>query len=444
MNTNRGGSATPGTSTSNRFQLLSPEEFPMIRSPKRFCGPTEGISQKHNDGKFLIIANADPNQDLNKLCPFTIMKALEGYTTNLKNISKLRNGTLLVETRDAKQAAILYKADTLGPIKIHVKDHPTLNTTRGTIYSHDLLSLDEDYILHNLKEQNVIKVERIMRFNEAKELVPTPALILTFQGKTLPITVKAGFLSLRTQMYYPTPMKCKSCHKFGHTKKKCRSEPICAKCGKPQHGEECHEIKCINCHKHYPMFNNNPHSANDRNCIKYQEEKAVIKIMVDENKMYKEARVKFNQLYPKTATESTFAATVNREKRPQWNSNQQKRFKSTNSLNTPLQPHQSNSPPFTTTDNKASKIAVRGPLSPTPLREESSSSNQTQQSSTHQQINFTTTTDTSNYIMNKTQQSTMTSINNQHQHNNQQQDDNITDTLNNDEEFYGFDKQLEK
>lgn len=119
------------------------------------------------------------------------MKALEGYTSNLKNISKLRNGTLLVETRDAKQAAILYKADTLGSTKIHVKDHPTLNTTRGTIYSYDLLRLDEEYILQNLKEQNVIKVERIMKFNEAKELVPTPALILTFQGKTLPITVYA-------------------------------------------------------------------------------------------------------------------------------------------------------------------------------------------------------------------------------------------------------------
>lgn len=63
MNSIRGGSATPGTSTSNRFQSLSPTEYPTIQTPKRFCG--EGITLKRNDGKFLIISNADPNQDLN-------------------------------------------------------------------------------------------------------------------------------------------------------------------------------------------------------------------------------------------------------------------------------------------------------------------------------------------------------------------------------------------
>lgn len=395
MNNNWGGSATPTTSTSNRYSLLSADDFPSAQATKR--SRKDDLTQKPQNGKFLIISHADPDQDLNKLCPFIVMKSLEGYTSNLQSISKLRNGTLLIETKDQKQTAILYKAETLGPVKINVKDHPTLNTTRGTIFSHDLLLLDEEYILNNLKQQNVIKVERIKKFNEARELVPTPSLIITFQGKTLPLTIKAGYLSLRTRMYYPAPMKCKSCHKFGHTKKKCRGDPICVRCAKPQHKDECDEVKCANCTKHYPMFKEHP--ANDRNCVKYQEEKAIIKIMVDETKMYKEARSKFNQMYPKSATESTFAAAVktnhdNDQQRRQRNFNQDKRFKpTTNNKTTPQSP-----PPRAT-----SPQPIRTPR-PTTTSPTSTSNQRPSQHQQHHTSKITNSTNINTYQQETAQQ----------------------------------------
>lgn len=325
MDNPRGGLATPNLPTSNAFDLLSSNPIPG-QSKKRFRAepPTP-------DGKFLLIAHADPLQNLNKINPFIVMKALEGYTTELKQVTKLRNGTLLVETRNQRQADTLLKAKTLADSPIQVREHPTLNTVRGTIFSYDLLELDEQYLLDNLKEQKVVKVERVKKFNASRELVSTPAIILTFQGKTLPISIKAGYLLLRIKTYYPLPLKCKTCHKFGHSSKRCRGERLCASCGNPTHENECTIIKCINCTQHYPTLNMNAHSANDRNCMKFLEEKEIVKIMVDEQKMYNDARIKFNQLFPRTATTSTFAATLKTNNTQTSN----KKFRASTSTNEP-------------------------------------------------------------------------------------------------------------
>lgn len=330
MTKSRGGLATPQpnpTPTSNPYEILS-SDFPHGPAPKkRFI--RDNLTSSTNTGRFLIVTHADPEQSLNKINPFIVMKALEGYTRDLKEVTRLRNGTLLIETQNQQQANILYKATSLGTTPIVIKDHPTLNTVRGTVFSYDLIDLDEEYLLQNLKDQKISKVERVKKFNESRELVPTPLLILTFESKTVPISIKAGFLLLRTRKYYPLPLKCKTCHKFGHTAKRCRGQRLCVSCGELNHENDCTDIKCVNCCKFYPSFSTS-HRANDRNCLKYLEEKEIVRIMVDENKMYNDARAKFNQLYPKTTTTSTFAATV--QINSTTNTNNNKRSKPTTSI----------------------------------------------------------------------------------------------------------------
>jgi hypothetical protein len=46
--------------------------------------------------------------------PFHIRKALDTVTGKVKNVTWLRNGTLLVETQNDKQADFLLKANFLG------------------------------------------------------------------------------------------------------------------------------------------------------------------------------------------------------------------------------------------------------------------------------------------------------------------------------------------
>lgn len=310
MANKRGGSATPSISTSNSFELLDNNPLP---------GPATKRSRNISSagGKFLLISHAESDKSFKNTgdC-FIVSKALDGYSKEFNQVTMLRNGTLLIETANQRQTDMMLKATALHDIPIKVIEHPSLNSVRGTVYSYDLLNMSEEYILDNLKDQNVIKVERVKRFNDAKVLIETPKLILTFQGKIRPLTIKAGYLVLSVRTHYPMPLKCKTCQKFGHSHKRCRGQRLCASCGQTFHEGPCVELKCTNCVRHYPMLNNFAHRMNDSKCPKFLEEQHIVKIMVDNNLMYKDARVEFTKLYPKSSTSSTFAATVNSSAKP--------------------------------------------------------------------------------------------------------------------------------
>lgn len=109
------------------------------------------------------------------------------------------------------------------------------------------MNLTDDEIINGLKYQHVIACERIKKMVHG-ELKNTPLHILTFDRYVLPNSVKIGFLSVDVKHYIPAPMQCKSCHRFGHTKKRCEKLPSCSVCSKPSHNNNCDEVKCINCH----------------------------------------------------------------------------------------------------------------------------------------------------------------------------------------------------
>ncbi|KAI0998059.1 hypothetical protein K3495_g10130 [Podosphaera aphanis] len=66
--------------------------------------------------------------------------------------------------------------------------------------------------------------------------------------------------SAPSRRYIPNPkvVQCDACFGF-HSSSRCRTQALCALCGGlRQHGECCHQRRCINCL--------GPHSANDQNC----------------------------------------------------------------------------------------------------------------------------------------------------------------------------------
>lgn len=80
-------------------------------------------------------------------------------------------------------------------------------------------------------------------------LTPTPMCILTFKSTNLPESKKFGFLRVNVERYIPSPMKCKSCFQYGHSKKRCEKDRLCLLCSLPYH--EPHpctsKLKCVNC-----------------------------------------------------------------------------------------------------------------------------------------------------------------------------------------------------
>ena len=116
-------------------------------------------------------------------------------------------------------------------------------------------------------------------------------------------------MSVAVRQYIPNPLRCFKCQRFGHGTNNCRGTEICAKCGNGDHSDNmCIEQKsfCINC--------KGEHSASDRKCPKYLEQKEILRIKFTEGISLPEAKRKFETSngVTKTYASVTKAAVTSR------------------------------------------------------------------------------------------------------------------------------------
>ena len=91
--------------------------------------------------------------------------------------------------------------------------------------------------------------------------------ILTFLGKTCPDKIKVGYTSAQDK-YYPSPLRCGKCCRWGHSTLNCHSGSLCSNCGNKRHNRnECQaELpNCVNC--------KGTHDATSKNCPRYLSER---------------------------------------------------------------------------------------------------------------------------------------------------------------------------
>lgn len=143
--------------------------------------------------KYLIMSRTNSNDTLANVSPFLLKKTIDyvcgGEVTSWK---KLRNGTLLIITKNFSQANNLVKLISISPtIKVEVNEHPTLNYSKGVIYSNDLRYVPESEILEELAKQDVAEVKKIMKMDK-NELVETGLIIITFSVTKLPTEIYIG------------------------------------------------------------------------------------------------------------------------------------------------------------------------------------------------------------------------------------------------------------
>lgn len=262
--------------------------------------------------KYLVMTRKNSSDSLSKVSPFLIKKVIDSVCGGeVTTCNKLRNGTIIIQTKNIIQASKLIKLASLSPdIQVEVSEHNSLNYSKGVIYSNDLRSIPEDIIQEELKPQNVGKVEKIMKKNTEGNLEETGLIILTFNSTSLPSEVAIGYERVRIRTYIPLPLRCKTCLRYGHIAKVCQNVKLCPYCSQEFHLGESEELctlnkNCINCKEENLDFN---HSSIDKKCPIFLKEKEIQAIITQEKVSKKKATNIYNQRHINTFT--TYSSIV--------------------------------------------------------------------------------------------------------------------------------------
>lgn len=236
----------------------------------------------------VYISLLDPAKDIKKFV-FALYKQVSGVVGEIGNSRVCRDNKVWVEVLNKGDLVRILKMKTILNGQEGVKVEPALNIgiSTGIIYAPEVLEQDVEDIKQFAKSQ--YDIINITRLNKGKEKTKTPLLKIVFGNTKIPEKIRIGFQIYDVRIYYPPPQRCYECYQFGHFGKICRNGKRCVKCGEAHPSEQCtNPPKCINCGQ--------KHTAIDVNCEKFKQEKDIVKIKIDRNISFKEARNVHNNL----------------------------------------------------------------------------------------------------------------------------------------------------
>ena len=96
-----------------------------------------------------------------------------------------------------------------------------------------LLMLSESDILDFLKPYQVkfVKRVKIKSTDSEKPNQNSTTVLLDFTSPSLPNMVNTGYITFKTQVYIPKPVRCFKCNRFGYIALKCKNKERCSRCG---------------------------------------------------------------------------------------------------------------------------------------------------------------------------------------------------------------------
>ena len=95
-----------GVPVYNTFDPLDFQYDLSDRSSKKSRTNFTFKNQENNAGKYVLISHATPKQELSKTSVFLIQKGLEIISKGFLKANRLRNGSILLLTKDNKQIEI--------------------------------------------------------------------------------------------------------------------------------------------------------------------------------------------------------------------------------------------------------------------------------------------------------------------------------------------------
>ena len=253
-----------------------------------------------NYPKFIVLKPVYSDQPLTKLSPFAVAKSIQGRFGTVKQVKKMKDGSLLIEASRNSQAKEIMDTHNFLDIDVDAEAHRSLNTSKGVIrdFHQDLKDMSDEEIKKELSSQGVTNVARFILKKDNKE-IKTNTLFLTFDAHVPPEKIKIGYYIANVQLYIPNPLRCFQCQKFGHSKKWCKNQLTCWKCGSEGHdGGDCtsETTCCHNC--------KGDHFASSKSCPVWIQEKEIQRVKTEKSLSYGEAR----KLVKSTTSSSTSVA----------------------------------------------------------------------------------------------------------------------------------------
>jgi hypothetical protein len=221
----------------------------------------EEIEFSNNWSRFIVLKSSEGCIPLTKLSPFVIEKCIKSCTGDVKNVTKLKSGGLMIECQRRQQPLNLLSLKQIHSIAISSTPHRTLNTSRGVIRyrDEDLDDLSDEEICEELAPQGVIHVKRFISKRNG-QTVKLNTFLITFNFPTILSSIRMGLYNDKVSPYVPNPIRCIKCQIFGHGKGQCNGKLKCFKCSEEDHeGFDCNNnAKCSNCGQ--------PHMTSSKDC----------------------------------------------------------------------------------------------------------------------------------------------------------------------------------
>ena len=219
-----------------------------------------------NWSQFIVLtSNQKP---LAKISPFIIEKTIKGCAGEVKNVTKLRSGSLMIECFRKQQSLNLLALKHVNDINISASPHRTLNSSHGIIRyrDDDLSELTDAEICKELEPQGIINVKRFISRKTGQE-VKLNTVLITFNTLNIPTSIRIGLYNVKVNPYIPNPVRCFKCQKFGNGQGQCKGKIICFKYSEEGHdGYTCGNVhKCANCGE--------SHMASSKDCQFFIKEK---------------------------------------------------------------------------------------------------------------------------------------------------------------------------
>ena len=245
-----------------------------------------------NFARYLVIRHADRDQDILKINPTAIQKALnvligEDFTCTRYESAKV----VEIHVRNKRASELLLGLNELDctafKVPVVVTKHKSKNSCKGVIHCESIDQTPKAQLLRDMEKHQVIDIFQLSKTvnGEQKRL---DSYILTFDSETRPQKIDLGFGEVvKVHTYYPNPRLCRNCQRYGHGQNTCRNKQICAKCGSEGHTfGDCDRdtTTCFHCKANHP--------SSSKQCPMFILEKRVLKQMTDDRSTPLAARKK--------------------------------------------------------------------------------------------------------------------------------------------------------